>query len=121
MITINSAFVTVLVSSLIPIAVGVVTHSKASSSLKALLSILFNAIQALIVSSMTADGSSVISKQTFILWIVGVATSAATYMGVWKPTGLAQKLLPNIGLGAPTIIVPDEAPPTDSSRADLPA
>jgi hypothetical protein len=126
MITINAVLVTAITGALIPIAVGLVTHSKASSRFKSLLSVVLNAIQALIVSSVISDGSALISKDTLILWVMGVVTSTATYIGVWKPTELIKVLLPNFGLGGPTaapeaVSAPSETPPVDSVRSDLPA
>ena len=126
MITINAVLVTALIGTLIPISVGLVTHSKASSRFKSLLSVVLNAVQALVVSSMLSDGSVLISKDTFILWIMGVVTSTATYTGVWKPTELIKVLLPNFGLGGPTatpeaVSGPAETSPTYSVRSDLPA
>ena len=119
MITIDAIFVTAIVGVLIPVFIGTITHLKASSSLKAILSIVLNAIQALIVSSVVANGSAIISKDTFILWITGLVISVATYSGVYKPTGIVAKLLPNIGLGKPSNYAPTELP--SDTRADLPA
>lgn len=102
MITINSTFVTIIVGTLIPILVGILTKFDASPRVKSIISIVLNAIQALIVSSVTADGAAAISKQTAILWALGVITSVATYTGVWKPNNVPAKLLPNVGIGGST-------------------
>ena len=99
MITINAALVTAIIGTLIPILVGLVTKFHASSSVKSILSIVLNGIQALIVSSVTSSGDAIISKETILLWVVGVVTSVATYTGVWKPNNVISKLLPNIGIG----------------------
>jgi hypothetical protein len=99
MITLNSTIATLIASAFIPLIVGLLTKSTASAKLKAIVSIVLNAVQALIVSSATSDGSSVISTQTLILWVIGVATSVGSYIGVWKPVDINQKLAPSFGLG----------------------
>lgn len=99
MITLNSTIATLIASALIPLVVGLLTKVTASAKLKAIVSIVLNAIQALIVSSVTSDGSAVISTQTLILWAIGVATSIGSYLGVWKPADINQKLAPSFGLG----------------------
>jgi len=121
MITLDSTIATLIVSALIPLVVGLLTKVSAGAKLKAIVSIVLNAVQALIVSSVTSDGSSVISTQTLILWVIGVATSIGSYVGVWKSVDINQKLAPSFGLGKSAVTVPVEVPPTDSSRADLPA
>lgn len=99
MITLNSTFVVIIVGTLIPILVGVMTKLDASPRIKSIINIVLNGVQALIVSSVTADGAAAISKQTAVLWALGVITSIATYLGVWKPNNIPQKLLPNVGIG----------------------
>lgn len=100
MITLNAIFVTSLIGVLIPVAVGLLTKLKASSSLKAVLNIVLSAVQSLIVSSMIDGGGAIISKNTFILWVLSLIVSVASYTGIYKPTGISQKLLPNSGLGS---------------------
>lgn len=106
MITINATFVTILIGTLIPILVGLLTKLDASPKVKSIVSIVLNAVQALIVSSVVSDGTAIISKQTAILWGLGVITSIATYVGIWKPVDAPAKLLPNVGIGGSS-----EAPP----------
>ena len=122
MITINATLAVVITGSLIPLAISLVTKSTASPKLKSLLNVLFNAVQALIVSSMLSNGSAVISKDTLILWVTGVVISSASYIGVWKPVDAAKALLPNVGLGGPTA-APEavSAVPVSTQRSDLPA
>lgn len=100
MITIDAVFVTAIVGVLIPIFVGLVTKLKASSSIKAVISIVLSAVQSLIVSSMIDGGGAIISKNTFILWVLSLIVSVASYVGIYKPTGISEKLLPNAGLGS---------------------
>ena len=121
MITIDAIFVTTVIGVLIPVLVGLLTKLKASSTLKAVLNIVLGAIQSLIVSSMIDGGGALISKNTFILWVLSLIVSVASYVGVYKPTGISSKLFPNSGLGSAPDSAPTEVPPTTSARADLPA
>lgn len=101
-ITISALVVQLVVSTLVPLVVGIVTKVNAPSSVKALTMIVVNAASALVVTSTQADGTAVISSTALLFAILGVVQSAATYLGVWKPLGVAQAVqskTANFGIG----------------------
>lgn len=91
-VAIDATYVMLLVSTIIPLLVGLLTKLNASSSLKSIVMIVLNAIAAFITTSTVDDGSAVLTKEGFIAFALGVVTSIATYYGVWKPVGVSAKL-----------------------------
>lgn len=101
-ITINSLFVTLIVSTLIPLLVGVVTKLGASSSIKVVTMLVLNAVSALFTVGTQQDGTAVISKTAAIYALFGVVQSVALYYGVWKPSGVSAAIntkTSNVGIG----------------------
>lgn len=95
--------VQVAVGMLIPIVVGLITKFSTSSGVKALAMLILNAVQTLIVTATMADGTAIISKQTFIAWALALVVSVASYAGVYKPLNVTSstetgKLKPGKGL-----------------------
>lgn len=95
--------VQLLIGLVVPIVVGLITKLTTSSGLKALVMLVINAAQTLLVQATMADGTAIISKQTFIVWIFALIVSVASYAGVYKPLNLTSsteggKLSPNRGL-----------------------
>lgn len=87
-VSLNATLVTALVSLVIPVLVGLATNARTSSTVKGALSIVLNAINALIVTHTVADGSAWVSKQATLAWIVGTLTSLAIYLHIYKPAGI---------------------------------
>lgn len=101
-ITINAALVSVLVGSLLPLLVGLVTKIELHSGIKAAILLLFSVVQGVIVTAIQTDGSAIISTEALltaaITWISGVAS----YNGLLKPAEVSTKLnekTANFGLG----------------------
>lgn len=100
MLTVDVAFLTILVGTALPILVGIVTKASASSKLKSTLLALFSAIGGVAVIAIEQDG--LIEKDTLIAAAVTFVTAAATYYGFWKPSGVApavQNRTADVGLG----------------------
>lgn len=100
MLTVDVAFLTILVGTALPILVGVVTKANADSRLKSVLLALFSGIGGVAVIAIEQDG--LIEKDTLIAAAVTFVTAAATYYGFWKPTGVApavQNRTADVGLG----------------------
>ena len=88
---------------LVPIAVGLLTKLSTSSGVKAVLMLILNAVQTLIVQATMADGSAVIDKATFFSWLLATVISVAMYAGVYKPLNVTSstpdgKLAPTKGV-----------------------
>lgn len=94
--------VRLLLAICIPIIVGLITKSSASSGLKSTLGVVISAFVAgatTILDDADADVAGVI--RAFILTSV---TAGATYYNVWKPTGIAGTVTAKtagFGLGSP--------------------
>lgn len=87
-VSLNATLVTALVSLIIPVLVGLITKAKTSSTVKGALSLVLNAVNALIVTATVADGTAVLSKPAVLVWIVGTLTSLAAYLHIYKPAGI---------------------------------
>lgn len=92
-----------VIGLVIPLAVGLATRYTTSAGFKVLLTMVLNAVQTLIVQATVASGVAIISKETFIAWLMALVVSIATYLGVYKPVNLTSSspdgaLLPNKGL-----------------------
>ena len=111
--TISALIVTILIGCVIPILVGIITKINASSRLKGALLLVLNLVQGAIIAGTTATGDAVFTADSLVLFAVGVATSLATYYGIYKPADVAAKLVPTFGLGGSTeavIEVPTDTP-----------
>jgi len=89
LITIDASLAMFIVGVLLPIVVGIITKLSAPSWLKAVLHMLFAAVASLIITSITLDGTAVISKTSALIafgtWITGMAT----YFGFLMPSGIS--------------------------------
>lgn len=103
MLSLSALSVSLVVSLFIPVLVGLLTKSSLSSGLKGLGMLVLNAVNALVVSAVVADGTAVVSKETFVAFALSLAISVASYTGVYKPLGLTSseggKLAPDKGIG----------------------
>jgi hypothetical protein len=96
-----------VISLLIPIVNGLLTKYTFPSSVKAVITIVLNAVAALVVTATQADGTAVISNTALLTFIFGTTISVVSYLGLYKPTGLTSstpdgKLAPNTGAGPAT-------------------
>lgn len=87
-IQISALSIQLLIGLFIPLVVGLATKYTTSSGFKALLMLVLNAVQTLIVQSTMADGTAIISKATFIQWLMALVISVSMYAGVYKPLNL---------------------------------
>jgi len=118
LIHLDAVAVSILVGTVLPLAVGLLTKLRASSGVKAVLLALLTALAGLITTATLADGSAVISWELALnaglAWVTGVAT----HYGLWKATGVAYHLAPSIGVGAPVKVTAVEAAGTAPVRPD---
>lgn len=102
-VQISAAVVTILVGTVIPVVSGFI--SKADSKFTGIATIVLNAISSVLVTSMMADGTAVISQQTFITFVTGLIGSLAMYYQVWRPLNITNKITP---LGQPNGVLADK-------------
>lgn len=99
--TLSAWLVTLLVGSLLPLAVAFITKSSASVGLKQFVAAFVAAVTGLIVTSTMADGTAVISKEAALLALGAFFSSQVAYGRLYRPHNLNAKVAPNFGLGAP--------------------
>ena len=90
---------TVLTGVIVPLLVGLVTKSSASSGLKAFVNLILTAIGTALAQVIPATFEW---KSFFISWLIAFAVSAGTYYGFYKPTGIAPAVnqsTGNVGVG----------------------
>lgn len=84
-LTLSALTVSLVVALIIPVVTGLVTRHSTSSGVKGLVTLVLNAVQALVVSATLADGTAVISEETFVQFALSLGISVASYAGVYKP------------------------------------
>lgn len=101
-VQLSALTVSLIVALLVPLITGVVTRYSTSSGVKGLITLVLNAGQALVVNATVADGTAIISRETFVAFSLSLAISIATYAGVYRPLGVTSSTptgaLTNIGV-----------------------
>lgn len=102
-LALNAQTVGVLLSVVIPIVTGLLTKITTSSRVKQVLTIMLNAVTAVITTAVATDGSVYLDQSTIVHFVVGLVISLALYAGIYKPNGFTSstpdgKLGPNKGL-----------------------
>lgn len=103
-LTIYNSYATLISGTLIPLVTGLLTHLALSSRVKELITILLNAIAALLTSLIANGTDAVITGATLTQFVIGLAFSYGAYYGIFKKAGLTSsspvgKLLPTKGIG----------------------
>ncbi len=81
-------WLTLAVTLLLPLAVGLVTKFSTSAGLKAVLLLLFSAVTAVASNLLAVDGATDVGPMitdTIVTFVIAVAT----YFGFWRPTEVA--------------------------------
>lgn len=84
------AVVGLLISTVLPILVGLVTTRVTSSALKSLLLITFTAANGFL-NEWAAAGDHYNLAKGVLFWIVSLVTAIAVHYGAWQPLGVASK------------------------------
>lgn len=85
-IHVNAVYVTMIVGTVLPLLVGIVT--KGTNKYKGLLLILLNGVSAAIVKAAVPDGGAAWTAQTAMIAAMGLLSSFLTYKFVFLPVGL---------------------------------
>ena len=102
------AWAVVLISSVfIPLIVGIFTKANASPWVKSLVNLILTGVATLIAANINDTGQAVLSKETLMVWIIGMVASVGAYLGIYQnlptpegePDGINSVLAPNFGLG----------------------
>jgi hypothetical protein len=105
--TLDAWTVQVASTLVIPIIVGALVKAKASPWLKSLVNLVLVSVSTLIAANVNDAGAAVFSKQTLVVWAVGLTVSVMAYLGVYqnlptpagKPNGINNLLGPSFGIG----------------------
>lgn len=104
MIEIDLQWLNLLIGTLLPILVALVTKQHASPRAKA-LTLLFLSVLGGALTGIRDNGGSFELDVTLVNFAVTYITAVATYYGLWKPTavagsgGAAAKVAPGVGVG----------------------
>lgn len=84
-VVIAAPIVTIIVSLLIPLINGFLTKASTPAGVKAVGTIVLNAVWALFANGVLADGSAAWSTSTLYTALLGTVISIVSYAGVYKP------------------------------------
>jgi len=88
-----------LVTILLPLAVGVVTTRLTSSAAKALILLAFSAVKVVVESAIAAEAAGV--PWAFVPVVMNVlinfGVACAIHFGFWKPTGVSDNVINGVG------------------------
>jgi hypothetical protein len=95
-----SPFTVVVISALvIPILTGLLTKLEASAQTKALVTLVLSIVAGAVNTATQADGTALFSQALVQNTVLTLATSVATYLGVYKPVvNLNARTPPGVGL-----------------------
>ena len=93
--------VRLIVAVIIPILVGLLTKATWSGTVKGLLALVLNFVNAAVIAATLADGHAAWSQVTLRETLVGFVISVAMYLGVYQQANLTSNpggKLANIGI-----------------------
>lgn len=93
-IRLSALVVTLLVSALIPLVNGLITTLRTATGVKIVVTLILQAVNALVTQAMLADGSAVLSQQTLVNGVLGLVVALTTYGHIFKPLGLTSSMVP---------------------------
>lgn len=98
-VTLAPLTVTLLLGTVAPLLVGLLTRLAAPSALKAVLLVTVSIVVGLVSTAIGEDGGAVISEQALTNAVIAWVAAVATHFGVWKPLNVPARLAPDFGLG----------------------
>lgn len=98
----SAYLVTSLIGTAIPALTSLLTKLSAHPLLKALIAAFLSAVTAFLVQAQLSDGSAVFSKRSVLLALIVFGVSQLSYLALYKPNNVNQKLAPNVGIGGGT-------------------
>lgn len=116
-ITLAPTWSQLIIGTLIPLAVAIVAHAKASSEIKSYLNLILSAIAAAVTALIAHGGSLPLTSFASAFFVV-IAASQLSYVVAWKHR-LAPYLavLGNLGIGKPKDTSSHPANPTPAPPA----
>lgn len=90
--------VATLTGVLLPVLVGLVTRVTAPARVKVIANIVLSGAAALVLNAVNEQGYAVLSEDMVAVFVQQTVIAVAAYLGVYKPLGAPQRLLPEHGL-----------------------
>lgn len=95
--------VSILISFVIPVITGLATKYGTSPKIKSLITLVLNAVQALVVTATMTDGSAIFTQAALTAFAISLAISITVYLGVYRPFDITSstptgKLAPTKGI-----------------------
>ena len=83
------------VTVILPILVGLVTRKSTSSTVQAILLLLFAAVKTILVAWLDAENTSAAFEWVPVVYttLVSFGIAVAVHFGLWRPTGVADAAL----------------------------
>lgn len=88
--------VSTILGTLIPILTGLLTKLTTPAWVKTVLTLLLSAVAGLINVSLVDGGGAVISQSAVISAVLTFVVAVATYVGIWRPTGVTSSLVTHV-------------------------
>ena len=97
----DTTLITLIGGVLVPLLVGLLTKVSASPAVKAVVNAALSAVNGAVAVAAPA-GEGFVWRAFVVAWVTTFVTSAATYYGIYKPTGVAPAVANttgNVGIG----------------------
>jgi Ni,Fe-hydrogenase III small subunit len=88
MVIVDVSVLQLLVATVLPIVVGVVTQKVAHSGVKAVALLFLSGVTSAVGAAISAGG--VFDQATVVQALVNFVVAVATYYGLWHPTGVTE-------------------------------
>lgn len=89
----------IIMGTVVPVVVGIITKLAAPSWLKGFINLVLSAVAGLIATATQADGSALFTQSTLVNAAVAFVTATAMYYSIWKPLHVNEHTAPEKGLG----------------------
>lgn len=90
---------TIITGLILPFVIAIIMKASASSTFKAVVSIVAAAVAAIVERATLADGSAIISTGLLVDVLMVYAPQVLTYLGLWQHVNINGKIAPNVGIG----------------------
>lgn len=95
MIVLDVALLALLIGTVLPILVGIVTTKVESRKVKSILLITLSAVSGLLTGALQGGGA--VTKEALYAGFVSYITAIAVHYGVYKPSGVTEVVQTKIG------------------------
>lgn len=101
----TATIISLLIGSVLPMLVAIVTKESWNATLKGVLLLLFSAVSSVLSQWLTAlNNHQVFAWQAVVVGaLVTFATGFLTHQGVWKPGGASNWVQRNVGVTDPKV------------------